>query len=74
MFKSPAGPRGPGKSPPGQAAVARGQGTLNLYVRDEGSGARYVIIFQTDSRDEADEAVSLLQAHQRSKTGATKER
>jgi len=55
-------------------AGLRGEESLDLYVRDQGSGARYVVIFQTDSRDEAEDAVSLLEAHQRSKTEGTKGR
>ena len=43
------------------------QGTVDLYVREQGGGARYVVTFQTNSRQEAEEAVSLLKAHQRAR-------
>ena len=66
-FKGTADPRG-------RRADPRGKGALDLYAQEVGSGTRYMVVFQTDSREEADEAVSLLKAHQQSKTGGTQGR
>jgi hypothetical protein len=40
-----------------------GGGAVKLYAREAGSGPRYVVSFETDSRREADAALELLRAH-----------
>lgn len=55
------------------AAGERGTGAqIQLYQREEGSGRRFIVIFETDSREEAEAAVSLLKAHQRSRADGKK--
>ncbi len=52
---------------------ARAGGQLSLYTRESGGGARYVVAFETESRKEAEEALSLLRAHRQAKaTGQSK--
>ena len=41
--------------------------SLCLYRRQDGNGTRFVVLFETDSEEAADDALSLLQAHQRSR-------
>ncbi len=41
--------------------------SLCLYGRQDGDGARYVVLFETSSKKAAEDALSLLQAHQRSR-------
>ncbi len=41
--------------------------SLCLYGRQDGDGARYVVLFETSSKEVAEDALSLLQAHQRSR-------
>jgi len=51
----------------------RGTGAqIQLYAREEGTGRKFVVLFETDSREEAETAVSILKAHQRSTKGAKK--
>jgi hypothetical protein len=59
----------------GAAAIAGDPETgprIQLYAREEGAGRRFIVILETDSRDEAEEALSLLRAQQRSRAGAKK--
>lgn len=42
-------------------------GSLCLYQRQEGEGPKYVVLFETSSKRAAEDALSLLQAHQRSR-------
>ena len=44
--------------------------SLCLYGRQDGNGARYVVLFETSSKKAAEDALSLLQAHQRSREAA----
>ena len=44
--------------------------SLCLYGRQDGDGARYVVLFETSSKKAAEDALSLLQAHQRSRNAA----
>ncbi len=54
-------------------ARTRPGGRLSLYVRETGGGASYVVTLETDSRKEAEEALSLLKAHRQAKlTGQSK--
>ena len=45
-------------------------GSLCLYGRQDGDGARYVVLFETSSKEAAEDALSLLQAHRRSREAA----
>jgi hypothetical protein len=47
-------------------------GQVQLYAREEGAGRRFIVILETDSREEAEAAVSLLRAHQRSRAEGKK--
>ena len=72
-------PSGPGAAPEGspepaperpgaeRTAVAGSPGGPRLYELHEGAGSRYVVILETDSREEADEALKLLEAQRRSR-------
>ena len=42
-------------------------GSLCLYGRQDGDGARYVVLFETSSKKAAEDALSLLQAHRKSR-------
>lgn len=41
--------------------------SLCLYRRQDGDGSRYVVLFETSSKEAAEDALSLLQAHQKSR-------
>ena len=43
-----------------------GDSSLCLYRRQDGDGPRYVVLFETNSKEDAEDALSLLEAHQRS--------
>lgn len=45
-------------------AVHGGQ-SASLYRRQDGRGSRYIVVFETDSQAAAEEALSLLKAHER---------
>ncbi len=53
------------------AGVDRGRDaagdSLCLYGRQDGDGARYVVLFETSSKEVAEDSLILLQAHQRSR-------
>lgn len=54
-------------------ARTKSGGQLSLYVRETGGGARYVVTLETESRKEAEEALSLLKAHRQARlTGQSK--
>lgn len=46
-------------------------GKLTMYQRESGNGARYVVTYESESRQAAEEALSLLKAHQRSRATST---
>ena len=57
------------------AVPAGGRGTgaqIQFYAREEGTGRKFIVVFETDSREEAETAVSLLKAHQRAAKPAKK--
>lgn len=50
-----------------EPADSRQASKLHSYRREEGAGARFLLLFETDSQSEAEEVQSLIKAHQRSK-------
>jgi hypothetical protein len=54
----------------GANAQEPGASTVALYAREEGSGARFVVIFESSSRKEAEEALSLLKAQRRARSNS----
>ena len=54
-----------------RAPIAGSPGGPRLYELHEGAGSRYVVILETDSREEAEDALKLLEA-QRSSRSAKK--
>jgi hypothetical protein len=59
--------------PQGAAAQDRPEGSRSiggprLYELHEGAGSRYVVILETDSREEAEEALKLFEAHRKSRS------
>ncbi|MBI4601375.1 MAG: hypothetical protein HY721_05360, partial [Planctomycetes bacterium] len=53
-----------GAAGPGEGGRAGG---ASLYAREAGPGPRFVVSYETDSRKDAEEALSLLKAHLRSR-------
>ncbi len=71
----------PSRDPPAKGSSAEREGALtqdapviSLYAREEGTGTRFAVIFETGSRKEAEEALSLLKAQRRARTGEKQER
>jgi hypothetical protein len=54
--------------PASDAGPSREASQLHFYRREDGTGARFLLLFETDSPKEAEEVRSLIRAHQRSKT------
>ncbi|HZN60305.1 MAG TPA: hypothetical protein VFD71_19690 [Planctomycetota bacterium] len=51
----------------GSETGASAESSVALYERQAGGGRRFVVILETTSRKEADDALSLLEAHRRSR-------
>ncbi len=69
----PAGSLAPEREDEGAAETGVDQGrdtageSLCLYRRQDGDGSRFVVLFETSSQEAAEHALSLLQAHQKSR-------
>jgi hypothetical protein len=43
-------------------------GKVRIYAEEGAAGHRYLVLFETDSRAEAEEAANILKAYERSRT------
>jgi hypothetical protein len=59
----------PGRPAAERAPIAESPGGPRLYELHEGAGSRFVVILETDSREEAEDALKLLEAQRSSRSG-----